>query len=182
MMMKDVQTIALIAVALVTVVRADDWWNPLINEVRQDKPILAQLTPAVQKSIPAGIQKQLAKVTGKDLLGLRAMAEKLTQNPSSRNDFIKDLNTRAPNVLFLGTEVYKVGREQYEKARKNLSPDAVKFLKNVIAETSAAINEAATLFNKQDVGTKANLKAVFPFIPQLLQSSKNSVQYVSKNF
>jgi hypothetical protein len=48
--------------------------------------------------------------------------------------------------------------------------------------SGAAINEAATLFNKQDVGTKKNLQSVFPFIPQLVSSSKNSIQYVSKNF
>jgi hypothetical protein len=55
-------------------------------------------------------------------MGVRSIAEKMTQNPTSRADFIKELNSKAPNVLFLGTEVYKVGREQYEKARKNLSP------------------------------------------------------------
>jgi len=168
---------------VVVSVQSSEWWDPLgLTSGNQDKPILAKLTPAVQQTIPVNIQTQLSKMTAKDLLGLRQMAEKLTQKPTSRVEFIKELNTKSPNTLFLATEVYKVSREQYEKARKNLNPDAVKFLKNVVLETSAAINEAATLFNKQDIGTKKNLQTVFPFIPQLIQSSKTSVQYVSKNF
>lgn len=173
-------------------------WDPLgLTGANQNQPILAKLTPAVQSdtifikilitnqftdSVPASIQKQLARITGKDLLGMRTIAEKMTQQPTSRAEFIKELNAKAPNVLFLGTEVYKLGREQYDQARKNLNPDAVKFLRNVIAETAAAVNEAASIFNQQDVGTKKNLQSVFPFIPQLVQSSKNSIQYVSKNF
>jgi len=180
-MMKTFACLLLVVVAVKA--EANEWWDPLgLTAGNQDKPILAKLTPAVQETIPKNIQTQLAKMTAKDLLGLRQLAEKLTQTPTSRAQFIKDLNSKSPNTLFLATEVYKVGREQYEKARKNLNPDAVKFLKNVVQETSAAINEAATLFNKQDVGTKKNLQSVFPFIPQLIQSSKTSVQYVSKNF
>jgi len=174
--------IALFLVA-VSVQAIPPWWDPLdLTTGRQDQPILAKITPSLQKTIPVSIQQQLARVTGKDLLGLRSMAERMTQNPTSQTQFIKELNSKAPNVLFLGTEVYKVGRDQYDQARKNLSPDAVKFLRNVVAETVVAINEATNLFNKQDVGTKKNLQSVFPFAPQLLQSSKNSIQYVSKHF
>jgi len=180
MMMKSF-LVACMVVA--SVQAANEWWDPLgLTSGRQDQPILAKLTPAVQQTIPKNIQQQLQKITAKDLLGLRSMAERMTQQPTSRAEFIKDLNSKAPNVLFLGTEVYKVGREQYDAARKNLSPDAVKFLRSVVAETASAINEAAGLFSKQDVGTKKNIQSVFPFIPQLIQSSKNSIQYVSKNF
>jgi len=181
MMMK---LFVVLCVAVVgTQAAANEWWDPLgLTSGRQDQPILAKLTPAVQQSIPSNIQKQLAKITAKDLLGLRAMAEKMTQQPTSRAEFIKEINAKAPNVLFLGTEVYKVAHEQYQKARKNLSPDAVKFLRNVISESASAINDAAALFNKQDVATKKNLQSVFPFIPNLITNSKNSIQYVSKNF
>jgi len=175
--------LACVLVLAVALVRADEWWDPLgLMSGRQDQPILAKVTPAVQQSIPKSIQARLAQVTPKDLLGLRAMAEKMTQKPTSRAEFIKDLNTKAPNILFLGTEVYKVANEQYQKARKNLNGDSVKFIRSVIAETGSAIKEAAALFNKQDVGTKKNLQSVFPFIPQLVQSSQSSIQYVSKNF
>ena len=175
--------LALFVIALVQVNSEEQWWDPMgLMGGRQDQPILAKLTPAASQAIPKAIQTQLARITGKDLLGVRALAEKMTQQPTSRAEFIKELNSKAPNVLFLGTEVYKVGREQYELARKNLSPDAVKFLRSVVAETSAAINEAAQLFNKQDVGTKKNIQTLFPFVPQLIQSSKNSIQYVAKNF
>jgi len=178
--MKSLFVVLMVAVAAT---QAADWWDPMeLAKGRQDQPILAKLAPAVSQSIPTAIKQQLARITGKDLLGLRALAERMTQQPTSRVEFIKDLNSKAPNVLFLGTEIYKVGREQYERARKNLSPDAVKFLRNVVAETSSAINEAASLFAKQDVGTKKNLQSVFPFAPQLIQSSQNSIQYVSKHF
>ncbi|KAI6172750.1 hypothetical protein M3Y98_01008100 [Aphelenchoides besseyi] len=143
------------------------------------------------KSVPHTIQQQLARVTPKDLLGLRSMAERMTQHPTSRAEFIKELNQKAPNVktqlairltvLFLGTEVYKVGRDLATQGRKKLSSDAIRFLRTASKEAMAAVNEAAALFKKQDVGTKKNLQSVFPFIPQLIQSSQRSVQYVAKN-
>jgi hypothetical protein len=67
--------------------------------------------------IPANVQSQLARVTGKDLLGLRALAERMTVNPTSRAEFIKELNSRAPNVLFLGTEVKNYTHQTHNKFR-----------------------------------------------------------------
>ncbi|KAI6197616.1 hypothetical protein M3Y94_01245700 [Aphelenchoides besseyi] len=173
----------LLAVLLVVgSVQANEWWDPLgIAGGNQNQPILAKLTPAIQQSVPHTIQQQLARVTPKDLLGLRSMAERMTQHPTSRAEFIKELNQKAPNVLFLGTEVYKVGRDVATQGRKKLSSDAIRFLRTASKEVVAAVNEAAALFKKQDVGTKKNLQSVFPFIPQLIQSSQRSVQYVAKN-
>ncbi|KAI6195668.1 hypothetical protein M3Y94_01014800 [Aphelenchoides besseyi] len=157
-------------------VQANEWYDPLgLLSGNHNQPILAKLTPAVQQSVPHNIQQQLSRVTPKDLLGLRSMAERMTQRPTSRAEFIKELNQKAPNVI------YKVGHDLASQGRKKLSSDAIRFLRTASKEAVAAVNEAAALFGKQDVMTKKNLQSVFPFIPQLIQSGQRSVQYVAKN-
>lgn len=51
------------------------------------------------ESVPKNIQMSLAKVTPKDVLGLRAIAERLTKQPTTRAEFLKLMSAQAPNVM-----------------------------------------------------------------------------------